>query len=166
MVGNEEEARIVAEWNFEEWDEYEYVPPEGFEYLGEGASRVALRSIETGVVYKRHYYPESKENEWEYINIQRIKKIPIKGWRVPDASLFTVGKEQVIAMEFVAGGMDVYCQRSYRSWNKPCNCGKPSGCCSAEAWEQPEGMWGIEDIHVGNIVIDDDGIRVLIDIAS
>lgn len=166
MVGNKEEARIVAEWNFEEWDEYEYVPPEGFEYIGEGASRVALRSIETGVVYKRHYYPESGENAWEYKNIQRIKQIPLKGWRVPDVSLFKIGKEEVIAMEYIQGGMDVYCQRSYSSWNKPCNCGKPAGCCSAETWEQPKGKWGIDDIHVGNIVIDDDGIRVLIDLAS
>jgi hypothetical protein len=165
MVGNIEEARVIALWEFDEVDEYEYQAPRGFEYIGEGASRIAFRSTETGVVYKRHYYPGDETNQCEFKNIQRIKEIPLKGWRVPDASLHDVEGECIIAMEFVNGSMDVYCQRSYRSWDRPCNCGKPLGCCSADAWEQPESVWGVDDIHVGNIVIDE-GIRVLIDLGT
>ncbi|QZE11353.1 hypothetical protein SEA_FORREST_250 [Streptomyces phage Forrest] len=166
MVGNEEEARIIALWEFDEVDEYEYQPPDGFEYIGEGASRIAFRSLATGVVYKRHYYSDDDTNEFEYKAIERIKRIPLKGWRVPDATLYVVEEQQIIAMEFVEGGMDVHCQRSYSFWNKPCNCGKPLGMCSAEAWEQPQGKWRVSDLHVGNIVIDDNGIRVLIDLGA
>lgn len=167
MVGLEEEAKAIALWDMEyDEEDCEYNAPEGFEYLGEGASRIAYRSLTSGFVYKRHYYPDDDTNEFEYMNILRIRDIPLKGWRVPDATLYHIEGEQIIAMEFIEGGMDIHCQRSYKFWNKECDCGKPFGICTADAWEQPEGKWHVEDLHIGNIILQEDGCRVLIDLGA
>ncbi|QIN94185.1 hypothetical protein PP459_gp048 [Streptomyces phage Wakanda] len=171
MIGSLEEAAEIAQWDIE-YDEYcEITPPEGWEYLGDGAYRFAFRSP-SGVVYKienedGRYYGH---NHREYVNIQRCKKSPVKGWRVPEASFFEVpGQGQlvdVIAMEYVSGGDDTHCNKSFSFGQQMCTCGKPGGRCTAQVWEEVRSAWGIQDVHSGNIRIDDDGTRVLIDCAD
>jgi hypothetical protein len=170
MIGTVEEAVFIAQWELEMDEHCEWLCPEGWEVLGEGAYRVAFRSP-SGVVYKREnedgkYYGHNCR-EWE--NIQRLKRIPVQGWRVPESTLYSVkvsGPEvSIIAMEYVSGESDVHC---YTVWGDkhPCTCGSPSGRCTAEVWLDMREAWGIGDVHTGNIRVEEDGTRVLIDCAD
>lgn len=176
MIGSIEEAAEIARFGIN-YDEYfEINSPDGWEFIGEGAYRFAFRSP-SGVVYKIENEDGEHEhhNNREFDNIQRCKLIPVQGWRVPDATVYHVNGRDVIAMEYIDGGeSDTHCQKTfeYNSWNRragrkyKCTCGKPKGRCIAKVWRDAVKAWDIEDIHTGNIRIDDNGTRVLIDVAD
>ncbi len=176
MIGCMEEAATLAEYDIEYDGGFEVIPPEGWEFIGDGAYRWAFRSP-SGVVYKL----ENEDGEFEghncreFENIQRCKLIPVQGWRVPEASVYKAGGRNIIAMEYIPGGVnDKMCQKSFEqnSYNKrsgrkyKCTCGKPRGRCTAEVWYDIREAWDIEDIHTGNIRVEEDGTRVLIDVAD
>jgi hypothetical protein len=171
MIGSMEEAAEIAQWEIEYDDYLEVVPPEGWEFLGDGAYRFAFRSP-SGVVYKienedGEYYGH---NHREFQNIERCKKYPVDGWRVPEASFFEVPVQNrsvdVIAMEYIPGGDDTHCNMAWAMEFSRCTCGKPNGRCTAQIWQEVRDAWGIRDVHSGNIKIDANGTRVLIDCAD
>ncbi|QOI67619.1 serine/threonine kinase [Streptomyces phage Beuffert] len=157
-IGNEEDAQTVAEWD---WSNNEF--PEGWFYEGEGVQRLVLLSPD-GVIYKKEKPGEHDSNVEEYINYLRISNIPIKNWRVPRTSLYTIGYERIIAMEYVDGRFDTECRRYGVGYNAECTCGKVP--CTAWEWEKPTTLWDIIDLSETNILIEDDGTRVLIDIVA
>jgi hypothetical protein len=169
MVGCVTEAIEIASWDMEldEHDEW-YDIPEGWTYLGEGEYRAAFLSP-SGIVYKR----EINDGAWfghnttEYKYICKARLIPVQGWRVPDSSLYDVpvgySMVTVIAMEFIGGEFDTYCELNYK---KKCTCGKPDGKCTYYAWLEVMEAWGVSDVHRGNIRVQHDGTRVLIDAAG
>lgn len=176
MIGSLEEAATIAQFGIQHNEDWETLAPEGWEFLGEGAYRCAFRSP-SGVVYKI----ENEDGEYEghncreFENIKRLKQIPVQGWRVPEATIYCIDGQNVIAMEFIAGGDDdILCQKSfeYQSYNKflgrkySCTCGKPNGRCVGEIWGDILEAWGIADVHKGNIRIEENGTRVLIDVAD
>jgi len=172
MIGCIEEAKEIAEFGIS-WDEYlEIEVPEGWAFLGEGAYRFAFRSP-SGVVYKI----ENEDGEYErhncreFENVQRCKEIPIQGWRLPEAHLYTVNGRNVMAMEYVPGNKDRLCHKSFEHHNAleqlyKCTCGKPNGRCTAEIWYEVFETWGIKDVHENNVHIEESGTRVLIDVAD
>jgi hypothetical protein len=176
MIGCVEEAAELVEFGIEHDEHWDVIAPEGWEFLGDGAYRYAFRSP-SGVVYKIENEDGEYEghNNREFENIQRCKLIPVQGWRVPEATVYHVNGHDVIAMEYIAGGeSDILCQKSfeYRTYNRlsgrkyKCTCGKPKGRCIAEVWHDISEAWDIEDIHTGNIRIEENGTRVLIDVAD
>jgi hypothetical protein len=166
MVGRFEEAIEVAEWCIE-YDRYgDFIAPDGFEYIGDGAERIAFRSMISGFVYKKEVQVGDGSNYFEFENFLRVKDIPICGWSVPETELFQLEFSDIIAMEYVDGYTDELCNRMSRKWARVCTCRKPFGQCVAEVWEKPIGIWGISDINLGNVKVHDDGSRVLIDLGS
>lgn len=162
MIGNEQEAREVAEWIMECDSSYDWIPPDGFEYIGEGDNRIVFRSINSGVVYKKEHY-ENDQNLTEFINIERILNIPCVGWRVPESSLYEIDGRYIIAMEYIEGIRDTECARS-RYWRADCTCGQPNDICTSHAWEQPAGLWNIKDLNEGNVILEPNNTRVLVDV--
>ncbi|AVD99384.1 hypothetical protein SEA_BILLNYE_213 [Streptomyces phage BillNye] len=169
MIGCVTEAIEIASWEIEyddEHDEYVFIP-EGWTYLGEGESRIAFLSP-SGVVYKR----EVNDGEWfgansiEYRYLRKAAGIPVQGWRVPEHQLYDipVGYKMVsvMAMEFVGGEFDAWCDMSQGK----CNCEKPGGICSRAAALAAAAAWGVTDIHRGNVRVQWDGTRVIIDAAG
>lgn len=165
MLGNIEEAFTVSAWQWEE-DRYGFIPPPGFDHIGDGADRIAFLSHQTNVIYKREFDPCEGMNQMEFDNYQRLQSIPCKGWKIPETDLFFADTEPIIVMEYVVGQTDIFCERVNGRWNRKCTCGKPGGFCVAEAWEQPVGLWNIQDVNLGNVIVLNDGTRVLIDLAS
>ncbi|AXG66321.1 hypothetical protein SEA_ANNADREAMY_241 [Streptomyces phage Annadreamy] len=157
-IGNREDAQTVAEWD---WDSNGF--PEGWYYEGEGAQRLVLLSPD-GVIYKKEKPGEHQVNVDEYLNYLRTRKVPVKNWRVPRTSLYTIGYESVIAMEYVEGKFDIECQRYGKGYNQECSCNQTP--CTAWEWEKPTTLWDIIDLSETNILIEDDGTRVLIDIVA
>jgi len=181
MIGDMQEAATIAEFGIDHDDNtYEVLAPDGWEFIGDGAYRYAFRSP-SGVVYKIENEDGEYEahNHREYENIQRCNQIPVQGWRVPEASYFEIPRQsgavtRVIAMEYVPGPDDTLCRKSfqYSSYNMArgiqyeCSCGSPGGECVAERWQQIKDAWGILDVHTGNVRVEADGTRVLIDVAD
>lgn len=169
MIGCLTEAIEIASWEMEYDDHYKewlYIP-DGWEYLGEGEHRAAFLSP-SGVVYKR----EIGDGEWfgansiEYRYLRNAQISPVEGWRVPDHELYDipVGYKMVsvMAVEFVGGEMDVFCDY----FKGGCTCGKPDGKCTRVAALEIMEAWGVSDVHRGNIRVQYDGTRVLIDAAG
>jgi hypothetical protein len=169
MIGSVTEAIEIASWEMEldEHDEW-YDIPEGWTYLGEGEYRAAFLSP-SGVVYKREINDGIffGHNSVEFSNVRKAQGIPVQGWRVPDSELYQVpvgySIVNVIAMEFIGGEFDVYCELNY---GKKCTCGKPYGKCTYYAWLEVMELWGVTDVHRGNVRVQYDGTRVLIDVAG
>lgn len=134
--------------------------PNGWKFLAQGSYRKAFLSP-SGVVYKRQHAPHLTSNREEYDNVRRIQSIPLDGWRVPDTELYSVGGEDIIAMEFVNGENDPYCDADWGG----CDCGKPDGKCVTEHWQAPIDSWSMYDLSSDNVIVDDNGVRVLIDVA-
>ena len=162
MFGNAEEAEIIGEW-----DMLSDPIPEGFEYFNEGAQRIVVRG-QSGILYKRDNGGEPDANLMEFDNYNFCSVVPIKGWRVPQTGLFVIGGYQpVIAMECVIGYRDVHCDRfkfGYIAYNEDCTCELDP--CSAHEWEKPMSLWYIQDLSYENVLIEDDGTRVLVDMVS
>lgn len=162
MIGTYSEAKTIAEWEFEQDEYFDWIPPEGFTYIGEGSDRIVFVSDETGVIYKRQLdYNSANSIEWD--NLQRLKEIPIEGWELPEAYLFHVSEEPIMAMEFVDGRSDGDCMRT---WDHDGLCTCNQTVCIALIWELPRQKWGIFDLHEDNMIVRNDGIRVLIDICG
>ncbi|AXH49360.1 hypothetical protein HWB76_gp040 [Streptomyces phage Blueeyedbeauty] len=157
-IGNREDAQTVAEWD---WNDNEF--PEGWYYLGEGAQRLVLLSPD-GVVYKKEKPGEHQVNEDEFVNYFKASRIPVKNWRVPKTGLYVIGFEPVIAMEYVEGKYDIECRRYGVGFNEGCTCLQTP--CTAWEWEKPTTLWDIIDLSETNILIEEDGTRVLIDIVA
>jgi hypothetical protein len=156
QIGCREDAEILAEWTG-----YDEDLPYGWEYIGEGSHRVAYISP-AGVVYKKCKPGESDSNEMEYEMYLRLLGIPIKGWRLPQTELYKVGFEPIIAMEYVDGVPDIECGRAM--WNLAGDCTCQKNPCSMWEWEKVIHMWNIIDVGEHNIIVEPNGMRVLIDI--
>jgi len=157
MIGCVEDAEFIAEWDFR------HPLPDGWSFAGEGATRVAVISPD-GIVYKVELSPDGS-NSNEYMNIQRIKKLPpIKGWEIADASLYILDNfKSVIAMEYIEGSDDIECG-SYLGPEFKCTCKmKP---CVAYVWEVTARLWGVWDLTSDNIRVQPDGTRIVIDAVS
>src|SRR6185312_13993029 len=126
MPGVIEEAMKVMKFSRHKVDD-------GWKYLGCGSYRHAYLSP-TGVVYKRMKYGgyDDDMNRNEFKNIQKYKSIKITGWDVPDASLFAVESEDIIAMEFIEGVDDNDCERYAEI--QDCSCKNEDGRCVFEIW--------------------------------
>jgi len=157
-IGNRWDASLLAEWD---WSQNEF--PEEWFYIGEGVQRLVLISPD-GVIYKKEKPGEHDTNTEEYINYLKARNIPIKGWRVPKTSLYTIGYESIIAMEYVEGKQDIECQRYGRGYNLDCTCGQTP--CTAWEWEKPQTIWDMIDLSESNILVEPDGTRVIIDIVA
>jgi hypothetical protein len=175
MIGNRTEASILAEWEIERDGHQDYfLPDNGWSFLGEGCERIAWLSP-SGVVYKVEH-DDSGANKDEYDNIERLMLVPCKGWRLPRADLFEFsGEISIIAMEYVVGIKDTLCSSfqydddfSYNDTSESyeCDCGSPHGVCTATVWEESRIAWNIDDMHSGNILVEEDGTRVLIDVTN
>lgn len=125
MIGTVDEAKEIFDfYTARQWDEdfSVYHCPDGWEYIGDGSSRIAYLAP-SGVVYKVQRYADEAYNHQEHSNFEHIRKsgsLPM-GWRVPESWLHTFatiivgfdyqtkkplpapGVVAVIALEFVKG---------------------------------------------------------------
>ena len=159
MIGLFEEAEAIAEWEYNR----DSVPP-GFSYVDEGAQRIVIMG-QSGILYKKET-EEPDSNYMEYENYQKLSRRPIAGWRIPETHLYVInGNQPVIAMEFIEGKKDRGCNRyafGYIDYRGYCTC--KLNPCSAFEWEKPQSLWGITDLSVDNILVEEStGLRVLID---
>lgn len=158
MIGSREYAEELAEWDFSNSDF-----PSGWFYIGEGCQRLCLIAPD-GVLYKKEKPGEHCSNEDEFINYIRMRNTTIKGWRLPETSMYLIGYEPIIAMEYIEGEFDTECQRYGRGYNQPCSCGKIP--CTAWEWEKPQSLWNIIDLSDTNVLVQENGVRVVVDIVA
>jgi hypothetical protein len=155
MVGCREDAEMIWEWD------HNYPLPEGWSYLGHGEERVVYLSPDN-VVYKLDN--ESGANMLEYFNICMIQTTnPLANWRVPEATLYKLNKfTQVIAMEYIDGQKPVMCGSVM---TKSCVCTCNEFPCQGIEWEAVSVLWGVTDLNDDNVLITNDGTKVLVDVS-
>ena len=160
MIGNQEEANAIAEC-----DTLYNECPDGWEYVGAGTFRQVFRAP-SGVVYKKEIIPRGNNgagNRSEYKNLCNIREIPVAGWRIPDFELYvTEDGMPIIAMEFIDGAFEeeAYCDPYGDGF---CECSRSGGECVNVLLEIPAAHWGLTDVHNENVLVEEDGTRVLID---
>lgn len=160
-VGNIEEAREISQW-----DVFDTDAPEGWKIIGAGSFRKSYLSP-SGVVYKLQKSDYSSDNADEYMNIQDCQLTPVPGWRVPKASLYSPLGKPIIAMEYIEGEFDM--EPRCQGWDlETCDVGEctDEGRCIFEIWGDATKAWGIYDMHEENVIVDQNGTRVLIDVAG
>lgn len=159
-IGNEGDAQEILSWVRDSGDRYD-IPvcvydgsaPEGWKYVGKGMARSVWLSPE-GVAYKvEHYHKEHSggQSGAEVTLLARAwKRTPPAMCRLPKFSSFSVGKEIVIAIEYIDGPM--LCQ--YRG---------PNEHELSQLLEDLEEAFGLLDMHDENCVVDKDGYLVPVD---
>lgn len=155
MLGCMEDAIIASKIDKDE-------PPEGWEWIGEGSSREAFLSP-AGIVYKVDVFRNSGNLD-EYENYLRVKKMPpLKGWEIPEMFLYKLDDNagEVMAVEYVEGVPDDGCD-SINGF--ACDCSSRNDQCVSYLWQVAGKYWDLFDLYEGNIILRDDGIRVLIDL--
>lgn len=128
--------------------------PEGWKYINKGCDRSAWLSP-SGVVYKvEHRSTYSSQNESEASRLKEVwKRPPIEGCRFPKFDIFTVGDEIVIAMEMIDGPrLADYKGPDYDDLH----------CLMYDL----EDKYGLCDVHDENVLVDEDGILVLVDLGG
>lgn len=157
MIGCVEDAELIHEYSIDG------LLPLDWTIAGEGSARIAYVSPD-GIVYKVEISPEGS-NSHEFLNINRIRKgEKLKGWDVPEASLYVLDFDvSVIAMEFVSGVPDIECDAA-SIFADECTCGQKP--CIAYVWDVAREFWGIHDLHLDNIKVRPDGVRVIIDLEA
>ena len=155
MVGTEEDARLIGEWD------HNYPLPDGWGYVDEGEERAVFISP-SKVVYKVELNSDGS-NRAEYMNICLIEmQEPVENWRVPEATLYELDKfHSVIAMEYVEGSVPNACD-SFLTKHSECTCGEFP--CVGIEWEMVSVLWGLVDFTAHNVVQLPDGTNVLVDL--
>jgi hypothetical protein len=152
-IGCFEDARLIGEWD------HNNPLPDGWHYIGDGEERIAYLSP-SGIVYKVD--TRSGSNRREYFNICLIELTnPLKNWRVPEATLYEIDKQNsVIAMEYIGGRDPQECGSTLSS--SECTCYQFP--CIGIEWETVSVLWGVKDLDNCNVRLMDDGTKVLVDV--
>jgi hypothetical protein len=155
-IGSLAEAETI-EWHYrknartgnspEDWE-----LPNGWAYLGSGQFRAAFLSP-TGVVYKVQKFANSRQSnrgEYEYLlELRYSESVKAVNVILPKAWLYTIGRAEVIAMEYMCGiKIPDYCFYE-------CNCTdqiKTGGQCAWKELERIESALGLTDLHDDNVV--------------
>lgn len=159
MIGTQEEADVIALWDIRGDS-----APVGWRYVNQGTYRKVYLSP-SGTIYKREIIPRGQSsagNVSEFRNFSNIVHIPVQGWRIPRFAIFYSNDKPIIAMEYVTGKSVewTYCDPYGDGY---CECSKPYGVCSNTIGEEAHENWGLTDVTFENFLIEDDGIKVLID---
>lgn len=151
---------------------YETYLPQGWQYLGRGAYRVALLSPDS-VVYKVNsdLADEQMGNTEELCSIQSVRRMGVPtGWAVPDATLYPISNtdDSVIAMPLVDTSMplsDCYaddCHCNTSKGNRVVSHRKGSVCTNDIFESANNAFW---DLHSGNVFPDSEGVLWVIDVS-
>ncbi len=160
-------ARKLIQWQA---DEFVSRQPKGTKFIGEGAYRMVYRS--EGNVYKIPYYLDGESlsaNEYEYENWHRISKLEdfiingarwsiprsIQLFRFPEFGDFDGYHASVIVMPFVPG------QKAIGACMDDCGVLEAWDCLE---YDQANTYYGLVDISNDNVLLQEDGTRVLIDL--
>lgn len=156
-IGNETDARTILAWvrdrsTYGEWDRSETAAPEGWKYLGRGSFRSVWVSPE-GVAYKVNHSKCDSQSAAELENLRKgwLKKTP-KGCRIPRFSPYRVDGELIIAVEKIKG-QTLHAKYGYPGWLDH----------HREEYRSLERTYRIFDMHEENVMVDDDGLLVLVD---
>ena len=164
-IGNEDEARQILYWVRASPRDYDYArpqcvtqeeAPEGWEYVGTGSFRSVWLSP-TGVAYKvEHGSKYSHQSEEEATNLNRAwSKGAPEGCRLPKWQRFVVDEDEtIIAIELIRGvtlyeySGDIPHDELYD---------RLSRC---------ETHFKLYDLHDSNVIIDEDGYLVPVDLGN
>lgn len=130
--------------------------PKGFRKIGEGAYRTAYLEQATGLVYK---IGDSSTNESEYENWKRVRslpKFPHAPVKLPTTRLVKVDDYRKVIIQTLVRGRKTTCR--CHPWY--CSCDMYMLRNRLQLWS------GVNDLHGGNVLVDDKGVYWIIDIAG
>jgi RIO-like serine/threonine protein kinase len=155
-IGNEADAKFILEWvskGRKSCDVPSAKAPEGWEFLGRGSFRSVWRSPE-GVAYKVNHSAYDSQSRSEVRNLRRawLKKTP-KGCRLPRFAEYRPAGEVVVAMEVIKG------KTLHAKYGYP-------DCLNyhREEYRSIERTYRLDDMHEQNVMIDEDGLLVPVDL--
>lgn len=184
-IGNPDTARAL--FNYFEGDRYakRNRAPKGFNFLGAGCYRTAYLEKATNTVYKIGSY---SANVSEAANSRRLRRlsqrklgfevrIPVtrtyrmpssryfrgRRWHGEDAAGYLV-PECVVAQEYAPNAKYTDCEAS-EVWRDDVVCTCKAQFCYADALSRLGDWSGLDDIHSGNILVDDKNVFWFIDLA-
>lgn len=151
--------------------------PDNFKRIGEGAYRTVFLDEESGIVYKVGNY---KCNVSEAAAARKLAKRSTKelsfDLRIPRTRTFRMPSDAtdryghkipqcVVAQEFVKGAVETWCDlSSYGHDNPECSCQR-HGECFADILTEIEEWSGLFDIHSENVLMDENGVFWIVDLA-
>lgn len=159
MIGTQEEANTIADWDISKPG-----APHEWRYIGKGTYRKVYLSP-SNVIYKREIIARGDGpagNVAEFRNFSNAVRIPVQGWRIPSFAIFFCDSKPVIAMEYITGRLTewTFCDPYGDGY---CECKMPYGTCTNMIAEDANSYWGLCDVTHENFIIEDDGTIVLID---
>lgn len=163
-IGNEKDAQLILNWVRSSPDLYgrpevveEGLAPEGWRFIGSGSFRSVWCSPE-GVAYKVEHDDGygSCQSEQEVVNLEKSwEKGAPKGCRLPKFSEFIVDDTYIIAMELIKG----ITLHEY---------GKSDGPFGDyyDLMNVIENRFRLTDMHNENVMVDEDGYLVPVDLGA
>lgn len=160
-IGNIEDAETILHWVRS--SEYSYglssvvaeeLAPEGWEYLGRGSFRSVWLSPE-GVAYKVEHsdcYGCQSVIEVDNLTYAWSRQVP-DGCRLPRFHGYRIGHEMVVAVERVSG------KTLYETE-------APGTERLYDLMHRLEKLFSLSDMHDENVMVDEDGILVLVDLGN
>jgi len=160
-IGSRSDAEFILNWVRDAPTRYgrsvrveDEEAPEGWEYISCGSFRSVWASPD-GVAYKvQHSSYSNQSNGEEYNNIQKAHDLELPmGSRVPKAALFEFEDESIIAMEVIDGEL-LYHYRGERQGEL------------YEILHACETKLRLCDLHDENVIIEEDGTLVVVDLGG